>query len=148
MNRFVLKYTFIKIYIYHFPINIVIKIKSQSYALKTVSLSKMTWITNMDGVPPLETRIGLCVKIFSVRFFRYAQKNYDFSVSFKIPRQKNTKTHRIIVWFFCAWQYTHGKNQNSQKNSIYSVGALKTHRKIYARTEKYMHTINKKTKKC
>ena len=43
MNRFVLKNTFIKIYIYHFSINIFIKINNQSYASKTVSLS-------MEGV--------------------------------------------------------------------------------------------------
>jgi len=42
----------------------------------------------------LETRIILWVTNFSVRFFRYAQKNYDFSVGFKISRQKNTKTLR------------------------------------------------------
>jgi hypothetical protein len=40
MNRFVLKSTFIKIYICHFPINIFIKIRSQTYVLETVSLSK------------------------------------------------------------------------------------------------------------
>ena len=42
MNRFVLKNNFTKIYIYHFLINIFIKISSQSYALETVSLSKTT----------------------------------------------------------------------------------------------------------
>jgi hypothetical protein len=42
VNRFFLKCTFIKIYIYHFPIYIFIKIKSQSYVLEIVSLSKMT----------------------------------------------------------------------------------------------------------
>jgi hypothetical protein len=50
MNRFVLKNTFIKIYIYHFSINIFIEIRSQSYALETVSLSKMTSFTNLEGV--------------------------------------------------------------------------------------------------
>jgi hypothetical protein len=50
MNRFVLKNTFIKIYIYHFLINIFIEIRSQSNALETVSLSKTTSFTNMEGV--------------------------------------------------------------------------------------------------
>jgi hypothetical protein len=40
MNSFVLKNTFIKIYIYYFLINIFIKIIRQNYALKTVLLSK------------------------------------------------------------------------------------------------------------
>ncbi len=39
MYRFVLKNTFIKVYIYHFSINIFIEIRSQSCALETVSLS-------------------------------------------------------------------------------------------------------------
>jgi hypothetical protein len=50
MNRFVLKNTFIKTYIYYFSINIFIKIKNQSYALETVSLSKTTCFTNVEGV--------------------------------------------------------------------------------------------------
>ena len=50
MYRFVLKNTFTKIYIYHFLINIFIKISSQSYALKTVSLSKTTLFFSMEGV--------------------------------------------------------------------------------------------------
>jgi hypothetical protein len=50
MNRFVLKNTFIKIYIYHFSTNIFIKIRSQSYALETVSLSKTTSFTDLEGV--------------------------------------------------------------------------------------------------
>jgi hypothetical protein len=49
MNRFILKNTFIKIYIYHFSINIFIKI-SQSSALETVSLSKTTSFTKLEGV--------------------------------------------------------------------------------------------------
>jgi len=48
MYRFVLRNTFTKIYIYHFLINIFIKISSQSYALETVSLSKTT--SNLEGV--------------------------------------------------------------------------------------------------
>jgi hypothetical protein len=50
MNRFVLKNTFIKIYIYHFLINIFTKIRSQCYALKIVSLSKMTLFFSIDRV--------------------------------------------------------------------------------------------------
>ena len=50
MYRFVLKNTFTKIYIYHFLINIFIKISSQSYALKTASLSKTTLFFSMEGV--------------------------------------------------------------------------------------------------
>jgi hypothetical protein len=54
MNRFVLKCTFIKIYIYHFPINIFIKMRSQSYALEyaleTVSLSKTTSFTKGSNI--------------------------------------------------------------------------------------------------
>jgi hypothetical protein len=50
MNRFVLKNTFIKIYIYHFSTNIFIKIRSQSYALETVSLSKTTLFLSAEGV--------------------------------------------------------------------------------------------------
>ena len=50
MNTFVLKNTFIKIYIYHFSINIFIKIKSQNYALETVLLFKTTSFTNLKGV--------------------------------------------------------------------------------------------------
>jgi hypothetical protein len=49
MNRFVLKNTFIKICIYYFSINIFIKIRSQSYTSKTVSLSKTTSFTNVEG---------------------------------------------------------------------------------------------------
>jgi hypothetical protein len=52
MNRFVLKNTFIKVYIYYFLINIFIKIRSQSYALETISLSKTTFFTNLKGVYP------------------------------------------------------------------------------------------------
>jgi hypothetical protein len=50
MNRFVLKNTFIKIYIYHFLINIFIKTRSQSYTLETVSLSKTTSFSSTEGV--------------------------------------------------------------------------------------------------
>jgi hypothetical protein len=50
MNRFILKNTFIKIYIYHFLINIFIEIRSQSYALETVLLSKTTSFTHLEGV--------------------------------------------------------------------------------------------------
>ncbi len=42
MNRFVLKNTFIKVYIYHFSINIFIETKIQNYVLETISLSKTT----------------------------------------------------------------------------------------------------------
>jgi hypothetical protein len=37
MNIFVLQNTFVKVYIFQFSMNIYIKIKSQSYVLKTVS---------------------------------------------------------------------------------------------------------------
>jgi hypothetical protein len=50
MNRFVLKNTFVKTYIYCFLINIFIKIRSQSYVLETISLSEMTSFTNLEGV--------------------------------------------------------------------------------------------------
>jgi len=50
MNRFVLKNTFIKIDTYHFLINSFTKIRSQSYVLETVSLSKATTFTNIEGV--------------------------------------------------------------------------------------------------
>ena len=51
MNRFVLKNTFIKAYMYHFSINIFfIKIRSQSYAFETVSSSKTTSFTNLERV--------------------------------------------------------------------------------------------------
>jgi hypothetical protein len=50
MNIFVLKNTFIKVYIYHFSINIFIKTRSQSYVLETVSLSKTTFFTSTEGV--------------------------------------------------------------------------------------------------
>jgi hypothetical protein len=50
MNRFVLKNTFIKIYIYHFLINIFMKTRSQSYAFETVSLSKTTSFSSTEGV--------------------------------------------------------------------------------------------------
>ena len=59
---------------------------------------------------------------FSVRFFRHTQKNCNFSVGSKIYWQKNTKTHRVIISFFCAWEYT-------QKKCNYSVSIFKTHRK-------------------
>ncbi len=45
MNIFVLKNTFIKVYIYHFLINIFIETRSQSYVLETVSLSKTIYAT-------------------------------------------------------------------------------------------------------
>ena len=50
MYRFVLKNIFTKIYIYHFLINIFIKISSQSYAMETVSLSKTTLFFSAEGV--------------------------------------------------------------------------------------------------
>ncbi len=50
MNRFVLKITFIKVYIYHFSINNFIETRSQSCVLETVSLSKTTSFTSTDGV--------------------------------------------------------------------------------------------------
>jgi hypothetical protein len=50
MNRFVLKNTFIKVYIYHFSINIFIETRSQSCVLETVLLSKTTSFTSMEGV--------------------------------------------------------------------------------------------------
>ena len=50
MYKFALKNTFIKIYIYHFLINIFIKINSQSYALETVSLSETILFFSMEGV--------------------------------------------------------------------------------------------------
>jgi hypothetical protein len=52
MYRFVLKNTFIKVYIYHFLINIFIEIRSQSSVLETVSLSKTTSFVSMEGVLP------------------------------------------------------------------------------------------------
>ncbi len=45
MNIFVLKNTFIKVYIYHFSINISIETRSQSYVSETVSLSKRDRVT-------------------------------------------------------------------------------------------------------
>ncbi len=39
MNRFVLKDTFVKVYIYHFSINIFIEIRRKSCVLETVSQS-------------------------------------------------------------------------------------------------------------
>ncbi len=50
MNRFVLKNTFIKVYVYHFSINIFIETRSQSCVLKTVSLFKTTFFTSTEGV--------------------------------------------------------------------------------------------------
>ena len=52
------KMFFIKIYIYHFLINIFIKIGSQSYVSKTVSLSKTTlFFFSTDGLHVLEEKI-------------------------------------------------------------------------------------------
>ncbi len=48
MNRFVLKNTFIKVYIYHFLINIFIETRSQNCVLETVSLSKTTSFTSTE----------------------------------------------------------------------------------------------------
>jgi hypothetical protein len=50
MNRFVLKNTFIEVYIYHFSINIFIETRGQSCVLETVSLSKTTSFTSTEGV--------------------------------------------------------------------------------------------------
>ena len=50
MNRFILKNTFIKVYLYHFLINIFIKPRRQSCVLETVSLSKTTSFTRRKGV--------------------------------------------------------------------------------------------------
>ena len=50
INRFVLKNTFIKLYIYHFLINIFIKTRSQSNTLETVLLSKTILFLSMEGV--------------------------------------------------------------------------------------------------
>ena len=52
MNKFVLKNTFIKVYIYHFSINIFIETRSQSCVLETVSLSKTTSFMSTEGVFP------------------------------------------------------------------------------------------------
>ena len=76
----------------------------------------------------LETRILLWVLHFSVCVSLYTQKNSLFFCAFQKSRQKYSKTHRKITWFFCACQYT-------QKNWYYSVGSLKTHRK-----NTYTHT--------
>jgi hypothetical protein len=62
MNRFVLKNTFIKIYIHHFSINIFIKKRSQSYALETMSLSKTTSFTTIEGVFLMTTALMLVVQ--------------------------------------------------------------------------------------
>ena len=52
------KMFFTKIYIYHFLINIFIKISSQSYVSKTVSLSKTTlFFFSTDGLHVLEEKI-------------------------------------------------------------------------------------------
>jgi hypothetical protein len=67
MNRFVLKNTFIKIYIYHFLINIFMKTRSQSYALETVSLSKMTSFSNTEGVLILEKRLDYFTHNYKTR---------------------------------------------------------------------------------
>ncbi len=50
MNRFVLKNTFIKVYIYNFSINIFIETRSQSCIWETVSLSKTTFFASTEGV--------------------------------------------------------------------------------------------------
>ena len=59
MNRFVLKNTFIKVYIYRFSINIFIEIKSQSCVLETVSLSKTTSFMSTEGVHILKQNDGV-----------------------------------------------------------------------------------------
>ena len=73
-------------------------------------------------------------------------------------------THRKIMIFLSVskypdrkirkptekWQYTHGKNQHSQKNATYSVGSLKTHRKnIYTHRKNiiFLSVILKRTEK-
>ncbi len=50
MNKFVLKNTFIKVYIYYFLINIFIETRSQCYILEIVSLSKTTSFMSTEGV--------------------------------------------------------------------------------------------------
>jgi hypothetical protein len=58
MNKFVLKNTFIKVYIYHFSIKFFIETRSQSCVLKTVSLSKTTFFTSTERV----------VRVYSVQY--------------------------------------------------------------------------------
>ena len=61
------------------------------------------WRIKAVGTPSLlETRILLCVLIFSVRISQNTQKNCNFSVGFKKSPQKYRKTDRIIELFFCA----------------------------------------------
>ncbi len=68
MNRFFLKNTFIKVYIYHFSINIFIETRSQSCVLETVSLSKMTSFTSTEGL--LIKGVGCMFIRVSVRMLR------------------------------------------------------------------------------
>ena len=55
MIRFVLKNTFIKVYIYHFSINIFIEKRSQSCVLETVSLSKTTSFMSTECIVQIYT---------------------------------------------------------------------------------------------
>ena len=50
MNKFVLKNTFMKVYIYYFLINIFVEIRNQNCVLETVSLSKTTSFTSTKEV--------------------------------------------------------------------------------------------------
>ena len=111
MYRFILKNTFTKIYIYHFLINIFIKISSQSYALETVSLSKTTSSLSMEGVLfmfPL-----LFLGPFGIQEFYSAKKYRNFTgISQKLVHfhRKNTENMKnshipkraswVYVWSF------------------------------------------------
>ena len=50
MNKFILKNTFIKVYIYYFSINIFIETRNQSCVLEIVLLFKMTSFISTEGV--------------------------------------------------------------------------------------------------
>ena len=77
----------------------------------------------MEKLTLLESRIFLWVINFSVRFFRYAQKNDDFSVGSKISRQKNTKTHRKL-YDFSVRDNTHTEKISTHRKMQFILSVL------------------------
>ena len=81
MNIFVLKNTFIRVYMYHFSINIFVETRSQSCDLETVSLSKTISFTSTEGVCKEQDHNLSCSKF---NFTIYYGK-FNFPMLLQIP---------------------------------------------------------------
>ena len=93
MNRFILKNTFIKTYIYLFLINIFIETRSQSCVLETVLLSKTTSFTSTEGVLNLLLYFSNCAS-YIYNFFMCAWQQGVFLFTNEVNRP-GTSCHGI-----------------------------------------------------